>query len=210
MPAPPGLPSPGGSGLLQGMGMRANVSMLCSSVTVQRRRRALFALLLTLVPLTACREAPPPATTSAPATPGVVVAPPASAVVPAGANDAPLANSAAPALSSIPASTAATGSREAAASPTRIVLPSLDFLPGPLYFCDVGGERRAIEYEPRVDDLCRRHPEMSPCQYERNACRAGGGRVFTARAEEVTPAIEAEYDRSVRRVTFGDSANTQR
>ena len=62
--------------------------------------------------------------------------------------------------------------------------------------------RRAIEYEPRVERLCRRHPEMGPCQYERDQCRAKGGRVFTARNEEVTVAVEAEYDRIVRRVRF--------
>ena len=85
-------------------------------------------------------------------------------------------------------------------------MPSLDFPPGPLYFCDSSSGRKAIEYEPRVEQLCRRHPEMGPCQYERDQCRAKGGRVFTARNEEVTVAVEAEYDRVVRRVRFqGDS-----
>lgn len=86
--------------------------------------------------------------------------------------------------------------------PPGVVLPSLDFLPGPLYFCQTASGRTAIDYEPRVDQLCRRHPEMGPCQYERNACRARGGRVYTAKGEEVTRAVEAEYDRVVRRVTF--------
>ena len=90
--------------------------------------------------------------------------------------------------------------------PPGVVLPSLDFMPGPLYYCQVAGTRTAIDYEPRVDQLCRRHPEMGPCQYERNACRAKGGRVYTAKGEEVTMAVESEYDRVVRRVTFqGDS-----
>jgi hypothetical protein len=62
--------------------------------------------------------------------------------------------------------------------PPGVVLPSLDFPPGPLYACVVGGARSAIDYEPRVEQLCRRHPEMGPCQYERNACRAKGGRVL--------------------------------
>jgi len=87
-----------------------------------------------------------------------------------------------------------------------IAMPSLDFPPGPLYFCAAAGDRTAIVYEPRVESLCRRHPEMGPCQYERNACRANGGRVFTGRGEEVTLVVEAEYDRIVRRVRFqGDS-----
>lgn len=82
------------------------------------------------------------------------------------------------------------------------MLPSTDFLAGPLYFCEAGGTRTPIVYETRVDSICRRHPEMGPCQYERDQCRAKGGRVFTARGEEVTLAVEAEYDKVVRRVRF--------
>lgn len=85
-------------------------------------------------------------------------------------------------------------------------MPATDFPPGPLYYCVTSANRTAIDYEPRVEQLCRRHPEMGPCQYERNACRAQHGRVFTARGEEVTMAVEAEYDKAVTRVTFkGDS-----
>ena len=50
--------------------------------------------------------------------------------------------------------------------------------------------------------MCRKHPEMGPCQYERNACRSKGGRVFAADGKEITMATEAEYDKKVRRVTF--------
>jgi hypothetical protein len=54
-----------------------------------------------------------------------------------------------------------------------------------------------------VHQLCRRHPEMGPCQYERNACRSAGGRVFAAAGgQEITMATEAEYDRKVMRVRF--------
>ena len=69
-------------------------------------------------------------------------------------------------------------------------------------FFDVAGVRTPIEYVENVESLCRRHPEMSVCQFERRACRSRGGRVYTANGEEVTPAIEAEYDRKVQRVTF--------
>lgn len=86
--------------------------------------------------------------------------------------------------------------------PPGVTLPSLDFPPGALYVCEVDGSKTAIEYEARVEQLCRRHPEMGPCQYERNQCRARGGRVFTQKGEEVTPAVESEYDRVVRRVRF--------
>ncbi len=82
-----------------------------------------------------------------------------------------------------------------------IVVPS-----GALYVCvsESGGTHRqtAIEYAEKTDALCRKHPEMGPCQYERNACRRGGGRVYAADGTEITMATEAEYDRKVRRVQF--------
>ena len=59
-----------------------------------------------------------------------------------------------------------------------------------------------IEFAPKVAALCRRHPEMGPCQYERNLCRRGGGRVYAAGGVEITMATEAEYDRKVMRVRF--------
>ena len=85
-------------------------------------------------------------------------------------------------------------------SPPSTAMPAADPPTGPLYYCDVGGTRTPVEFDARVDQLCRRHPQMGPCRYERDACRNRGGRVFTARDEEVTPAVEAEYDRVVRRV----------
>jgi len=93
--------------------------------------------------------------------------------------------------------------------PPGVKLPSLEFPPGqPLYYCQTASGKTDIAYEPRVESLCRRHPEMGPCQYERNACRAKGGRVFTQKGEEVTMAVESEYDRVVMRVRFqGDSGS---
>jgi hypothetical protein len=79
-------------------------------------------------------------------------------------------------------------------------LPAMDLPPGPIYVCDVGGARTPVEYPGSVEQLCRRHPEMGPCQYERNACRKRGGRVYTSRGDEVTPAIETIYDQRVQRV----------
>ena len=81
-----------------------------------------------------------------------------------------------------------------------------DVPPGALYVCvsETGGQRRstAIEFAPKVDALCRRHPEMGPCQYERETCRRNGGRVFEADGREITRQVEAEYDRKVTRVRF--------
>jgi hypothetical protein len=75
-----------------------------------------------------------------------------------------------------------------------------------IYVCVVAGpgaaKQTVIEFEPKVHNLCRRHPEMGPCQYERNVCRAAGGRVYAANGQEITLATEAEYDRKVMRVRF--------
>jgi hypothetical protein len=77
---------------------------------------------------------------------------------------------------------------------------------GTIYVCvtRVDGKRQqvAIAFDKKVESLCRRHPEMGPCQYERNVCRRSGGRVFTATGAEITMATEAEYDRKVMRVRF--------
>jgi hypothetical protein len=81
------------------------------------------------------------------------------------------------------------------------------FVPrGTLYICTatVNGQvqQTAIEFEPKVKQLCSKHPEMGVCQYEREACRASGGRVHTATGVEITRQTEAEYDKKVLRVRF--------
>ena len=78
--------------------------------------------------------------------------------------------------------------------------------PGMQYVCisETGSERKqtAIEFTPKVAQLCQKHPEMGPCQYERNLCRRSGGRVYAAGGVEITMDTEAEYDRKVMRVRF--------
>lgn len=85
-------------------------------------------------------------------------------------------------------------------------LPPIAVPPNTLYVCVIDlKERRqqtAIEFAPRVGKLCAKHPEMGPCQYERNNCRASGGRVFAANGVEITMATEAQYDKKVMRVRF--------
>ena len=82
-----------------------------------------------------------------------------------------------------------------------VVLPD-----GAIYVCvaDKDGQRSqtVIEFVPKVHALCKRHPEMGPCQYERDICRRAGGRVYAAGGQEVTLATEAEYDKKVMRVRF--------
>jgi hypothetical protein len=84
--------------------------------------------------------------------------------------------------------------------------PALVVPPGALYACVVGyGDKRivtAIQFEPKIAALCAKHPEMGPCQYEREGCRRGGGRVFDASGKEITQLTEAEYDRRVMRLRF--------
>ena len=76
--------------------------------------------------------------------------------------------------------------------------------PNTLYVCVIERNGRtqqtSIEFDPKVGKLCGTHPEMGPCQYERNNCRASGGRVFAANGVEITMATEAEYDRKVMRL----------
>jgi hypothetical protein len=140
---------------------------------------------------------------------GVVACAPPRDSLPA----APAKEAAAAATRSAPPATAApTG---ASASPAIAVAPGvLPRLPAPvvivptgaLYVCVSESEgtprQTAIAYEGKTDALCRKHPEMGPCQYERNACRRGGGRVYAADGTEITLMTEAEYDRRVRRVQF--------
>ncbi len=94
-------------------------------------------------------------------------------------------------------------------SPPEVIVPAPAVVlpPGAVYVCvtESAGKRQqtVIEFSSKkVLDLCRKHPEMGPCQYERELCRNGGGRVFAADGIEITEAVEAEYDKKVMRVRF--------
>ena len=98
---------------------------------------------------------------------------------------------------------------QAIPAPPSQPVPALPLISVPaaaLYVCvtDVAGQQKqtAIEFSPRVGALCKRHPEMGPCQYERDLCRRSGGRVFAADGGEITRQVEDEYDRKVLRVRF--------
>lgn len=94
----------------------------------------------------------------------------------------------------------ASQAKESRSPPKAVPLPSMDLPPGPIYFCDVAGVRSALALPEGIEALCRRHPEMGPCKYERESCRQRGGRVFTSKGEEITRAVEDAYDQRVRRV----------
>ena len=92
----------------------------------------------------------------------------------------------------------------APATPAReppVVVP-----PGVIYVCvsEAAGVRTqtAIEFAPKVGAMCAKHPEMGPCQYERDICRRSGGRVYASGGVEITAQTEAEYDKKVMRVRF--------
>ena len=91
------------------------------------------------------------------------------------------------------------------AAPSQKVDPP-SFPAGAVYVCSsgAGAERKltAITFEEKAGAMCRRHPEMGPCQYERDLCRKSGGRVYAPDGTEITLATEAEYDRKVMRVRF--------
>jgi hypothetical protein len=95
----------------------------------------------------------------------------------------------------------ASASPAAPAPAPPIVVP-----PDAIYVCvsETGGVRQqtAIEFSPKVGAMCAKHPEMGPCQYERDVCRRSGGRVYAAGGVEITKLTEAEYDKKVMRVRF--------
>ena len=84
---------------------------------------------------------------------------------------------------------------------TGIVVP-----PNTQYVCvsETNGVRQqtSIAFSAKVAALCRKHPEMGPCKYERDACRRSNGRVYAANGVEITMKTEAEYDKRVMRVMF--------
>jgi hypothetical protein len=100
-----------------------------------------------------------------------------------------------------PPQVASVAPRAPAAAVPPVVVPA-----GALYVCvsESGGQQQqtAIEFSSKVAELCRKHPEMGPCQYEREVCRRSGGRVYAANGDEITKQTEAEYDKKVLRVRF--------
>ena len=59
--------------------------------------------------------------------------------------------------------------------------------------------RQPITFPENSGRICARFPAMGPCQYERVACRASGGRVIRFDGVEVTTEVEHEYDKQVQR-----------
>ena len=67
------------------------------------------------------------------------------------------------------------------------------------YECESGSSRAPIGLPPGSERVCSRFPAMGPCQYERDVCRANGGRVIRFDGTEITKEVEHEYDKQVTR-----------
>ena len=93
-----------------------------------------------------------------------------------------------------------------AAPAAAVPVPPVVVPPEAIYVCvsESAGARKqtAIEFAPKVGAMCAKHPDMGPCQYERDICRRSGGRVYAAGGVEITLVTEAEYDKKVMRVRF--------
>ena len=59
--------------------------------------------------------------------------------------------------------------------------------------------RQPITFPENSGRICARFPAMGPCQYERVACRASGGRVIRFDGIEISKEVETEYDKQVQR-----------
>ncbi len=106
----------------------------------------------------------------------------------------------------LPATVPSAVASVAPAAPAPSPSPSVVVPAGSIYVCvsEAGGVRQqtTIVFSPKVDTLCGKHPEMGPCQYERDMCRRSGGRVYAAGGVEITLQTEADYDTKVMRARF--------
>lgn len=180
--------------------------------------RSRFISLVTLGPLlliVACTQAPTvavedpavlqpksstPAPTPIPTAPVVVAAPPAKATM-----------TAPPAIPPADGKSTSVGGATGSVAPARAqpsaaqiaTLSSVTPAGATRYECvrgNVGTEaRQPIAFPENSGRICARFPAMGPCQYERDACRASGGRVIRFDGIEITTEVELEYDKQVTR-----------
>jgi hypothetical protein len=152
------------------------------------------------IALFGCAQTPPPATTVAPsvpttASPGLPEPSAIAVLKPSETPPPPPPAAAATAISPIAPmrASAATIATTAALTPAGVVR----------YRCATGSapneSRSPIELPAGSERVCSRFPAMGPCQYERDACRAKGGRVIRFDDVEITKDIEREYDKQVQR-----------
>lgn len=175
------------------------------------------AIITPLLMIVACTQAPTvpiedPAVLHPKATPVpvVVAQPPVTTAQ-------PLAKEAVSAMPAVPPAdgnatsvAAASGSvAPARAQPSAAQIATMASLtpPGKTRYDCVKGEsgsevRQPITFPESSGRICARFPAMGPCQYERVACRASGGRVIRFDGIEITKEVEGEYDKQVQRFTL--------
>jgi hypothetical protein len=174
---------------------------LMGSVVFKSSRRIATSVVLAgaTVLLFGCAQTPPPSPTAAPDSSIGVATPPPVAAVKAPEAVAPPAPAVSPSLSApAPESSPFGASRRIDAktiATTAVLTPDGKSR----YECSNGAARDAIELPSNTLRICSRFPAMGPCQYERDACRAKGGRVIRFDGVEITKEVENEYDKQVQR-----------
>ena len=183
------------------------LSLLPSAVFRARRVAFWAAIVVPLVMMVACTQAPtvPSEDTAVlqpkPAPmPVVVAAPPEKEPVLAMPAIPPVDGKA----TSVGAATGSVAPARAQPSPGQIAtLASVTPAGTTRYECvkgESGAEaRQPITFPENSGRICARFPAMGPCQYERVACRASGGRVIRFDGIEITKEVETEYDKQVQR-----------
>ena len=168
--------------------------------------------------LSACTQAPvvrdedpavlqPRPVLVAPAVPAV----PAEPAEPAASETPPPTVSAMPAIPPKDAAVGSVGSAGGTVAPSRGQLSAVQIAAvasvtpegTTRYECVKGKSgsesRAAITFPEKSGRICARFPAMGPCQYERQVCRAAGGRVIRFDGAEISNDVEKEYDKQVQR-----------
>ncbi len=171
--------------------------------------RAVFlaALIAPLLVVVSCTQVPTVATED----PAVLQPKPAVAPVVVATPPAKEAVSAMPAIpptdgnaTSVGSATGSVAPARAQPSPVQIATAASVTPAGTTrYECVKGAAgvetRQPITFPENSGRICARFPAMGPCQYERVACRASGGRVIRFDGIEITKEVEIEYDKQVQR-----------
>lgn len=171
-----------------------------------RASRLALLLVSTAMLLSACTQAPIVKNEDA-----AVLQPRPVVVAPVVAEVSPSTASAMPAIPPKDATVGSVGSAGGAVAPSRGQLSALQIASvasvtpegTTRYECvkgNAGSETRvAITFPEKSGRICARFPAMGPCQYERDACRATGGRVIRFDGADITKEVEKEYDKQVQR-----------
>lgn len=185
--------------------MMKPLSRLLSAVFRARRAGFRAAIVAPLVMMVACTQAPtvpnedPAVLQPRPApVPVVVAAPPVNEPVSAVPAIPPVDGKA----TSVGAASGSVAPARAQPSPVQIAtLASVTPTGTTRYECVKGASgaevRQPIAFPENSGRICARFPAMGPCQYERVACRASGGRVIRFDGIEITKEVETEYDKQV-------------